>query len=190
MIAYEKDKVGFKLIENNMKHVKTFEQFEADLNESLESVINQIPGEVEVTVEDPSTFLKDPRDLDKAIEEVQKYLTGGKEAIGGYMIDRYLKDSFDLDAFIKSVQEYRTPPEALPTMESEEMNETKNLNDLIHFIKYEVDFVPDDIDTYKKQYSKSEISKIEKALQYRKKNFDRLSKDKLKSFESEDLNEI
>lgn len=73
-------------------------------DELNESEINQIPGEVEIHPL-PQEFLKDPRELDAAIQEVITYLNGGKERFGGFMIDRYLKDSFDLEAFIKSVQE-------------------------------------------------------------------------------------
>jgi len=87
--------------------------------EFVNESINQIPGEIQFNVE-PHTFLKDPRELDKAVAEVDKYLAGGKENIGGFMIDRYLKDSFDLDAFIDSVHLHYPRP-MIPEIQSKNL---------------------------------------------------------------------
>lgn len=53
----------------------------------------------------------------------------------------------------------------------------------IDWIMYEVDFVPDDIETYKK-WPEPWKTKALKALKYRKQHFDQMSKDKLKTYES------
>lgn len=48
---------------------------------------------------------------------------------------------------------------------------------------YDVDFVPDDISVYKK-WPQPYRTKVLQALEYRKKNFDKMSADKLKTYES------
>jgi len=103
--------------------------------EFVNESINQIPGEIQFDAE-PHTFLKDPRELDKAVAEVDKYLAGGKENIGGFMIDRYLKDSFDLDAFIDSVHLHYPRPMIPESMNEASYTERVELkNDFLDFFR-------------------------------------------------------
>lgn len=53
----------------------------------------------------------------------------------------------------------------------------------IDWIMHEVDFVPDDIETYKK-WPEPWKTKALKALKYRKRHFNQMGKDKLKTYES------
>jgi len=59
-------------------------------------------------------------------------------------------------------------------------NKSTEYNKIIDFIKYEVDYVPDDIEVYMKWLEPYRTMAL-KALQYRKKNFSQMSKDRLQS---------
>jgi hypothetical protein len=99
---------------------------------------------------------------------------------------RKLKESYDYGT--QKENQFRS---LVRNLIKEELKENKSgiqntYNQEIDWIKYEVDYVPDNEEVYKK-WPEPYRSRALKALEYRKKNFNTMSKEKLDSFKESKL---
>ena len=207
MEASNKDEIGILTHKYAKKYKITNSEMISHIADQALSIFNERSSK---TNEGIGGMFHDPIGFKKPeLSDIDKMFTKEYQGNGMYFIFKNgkkvksIEGKGNADAWIntekrklKESYDYRTQKEnqfrsLVRNLIKEELKENKSgiqntYNQEIDWIKYEVDYVPDNEEVYKK-WPEPYRSKALKALEYRKKNFNTMSKEKLDSFKESKL---
>lgn len=200
----------FKIFNTNIKEAvgvkdkkeygdqNTFEKIDKDVAKDLESNFdNNDPKNIDNVY--GQSFLMgylaemdDPKNATKTVDELKKIVAKNM----AQDINYYAKNGmFAVKGIgLETSKEPKAPTGKYKSSGYGDLKENKlgiqnTYNQEIDWIKYEVDYVPDDEEVYKK-WPEPYRSRALKALEYRKKNFNTMSKEKLDSLKESKLRSL